>query len=66
MWIRVEGGGSDMWIGNFVFSGLFKAYLVVFGLFLTKTEEKKKILIANKKIYIYIYLKHCKSCKKLP
>ena len=50
MWIRVEGGGQPIWIRIFfvvilVFLkgslDIFKANLVVFGLFLTKTEEKK-------------------------
>ena len=57
MWIRVEGkgGGQPIWIRIFLgilgfFKGsfdIFNAYLVVFGLFLTKTEKKLKILIVN-------------------
>ena len=49
MWIRVEGGvrqcglGFLYVLGLFEASfGLFNAYLVVFGLFLPKTEEEKK------------------------
>ena len=48
MWIRVEGGGQTMWIRFFLYFlimfkgsfGLFIAYFVVNGLFLSKTEEK--------------------------
>ena len=42
MWIKVEGGrGQTMWIGLFKVSfGILKAYLVILGLFITKTEEK--------------------------
>ena len=47
MWISEEGGGQPMWIRIFMCLGLFKSsfglcnvYLVVFGLFLPKTDEK--------------------------
>ena len=49
MWIRVERGGQTMWIRIVVYFRPFQgqfwpfyAYLVVFGLFLPKTEEKNK------------------------
>ena len=51
MWIRVAGGGGsdnvdkDFFVFLRPFKGIFaflKAYLVVFGLFLTKTEKKEK------------------------
>ena len=55
MWIRVEGGGSgnmdkDFFVMYSLFKdslGIFKAYLVVFGLFLVKTEDFFKIPIVN-------------------
>ena len=52
MSISVEGGWSDNFDMDFFFVfyylfkgsfGLFKAYLVVFGLFLPKTKEEEKI-----------------------
>ena len=45
--MRVEGGGSDnvdigfLYFFLLLFS-LFKAYLILFGLFLPQTEERKK------------------------
>ena len=55
MWIGEEGGVNQCGQG-FLYVlglskgsfGLFKAYLVLFGLFLPKTEEKKE----KKKTYI--------------
>ena len=46
IWLQVEGGGAKCGLQFLVVLGLFKgsfdlfnAYLVVFGLFLPKTEE---------------------------
>ena len=53
MWIRVEGSRT-MWINIFLVFGLFQgsfdlfnAYLIEFGLFLPKIEEKNKLNIYN-------------------